>query len=219
MSSRAPTRRRRNPEPPETLEEYFKEQVEGARKDLETRIPHVSFDDFSGTPAYVAPGYVRAGRGLRDLRLHRLPSRARGTLYLVSATIGQAATSNTVAGTARALVRVSDKLRLPVLLHAHRDVELPRFVRIYDEEGFLPVHLHLPSGIPREFEERVYEQVLVANGSAYGLCDALETLARYHFLVPEEYREQIGMLTQQAFGDDDLAAYLQARELAALVSE
>jgi hypothetical protein len=47
----------------------------------------------------------------------------------------------------------------------------------------------------------------------------LETLARYHFLVPEEYREQIGMLTQQAFEDDDLAAYLQARELAALVSE
>jgi len=198
--------RRRNPDPPETLEKYFEEQVEGARKDLETRIPHVAFDDFSGR------------WGLRDLRLHRIPSGARGTLYLISATIGQAATSNTVAGTARALVRASDKLRLPVLLRAHKNVELPRFLSIYDEEGFLPVHLHLPSGIPREFEERVYAQVL-ANGSVYGLRDALETLARYHFLVPEEYGEQIGALAQQAFKDDDLAAYLQARELAALVSE
>jgi hypothetical protein len=202
----------RNPDPPQTLEEYFEEQVAGARKDLETRIPHVSFDDFSGRWEYVQKC------GLRDLRLNRIPSRARGTLYLISATIGLAATSNTVAGTARALVRVSDKLRLPVLLHAHRDVELTRFVRIYDGEGFLPVHLHLPSGIPREFERRIYEQVS-ANGSVYELLDALETLARYHFLVPEEYREQIGMLAQQAFEDDDLATYLQARELAALVSE
>jgi hypothetical protein len=203
--------RRRNPDPPETLEEYFEEQVAGARKDLETRIPHVSFDDFSGK-------WGTFQSGLRDLRLNRIPSRARGTLYLISATIGLAASSNTVAGTARALVRVSDKLRLPVLLLAHRDVELTRFVRIYDGEGFLPVHLHLPSGIPREFERRIYEQVL-ANGSVYELLDALETLARYHFLVPEEYREQIGMLAQQAFENDDLAAYLQARELAALVSE
>jgi len=206
------SRARRNPDFPETLEEYFKEQVAGARKDLETRIPHVSFDDFSRRWEYVEK------RGLRDLRLNRIPSRARGTLYLISATIGKAASSNTVAGTARALVRVSDKLRLPVLLHAHRDVELTRFVRIYDGEGFLPVHLHLPSGIPREFERRIYEQVL-ANGSVYELLDALETLARCHFLVPEEYREQIDMLAQQAFRDDDLGTYLQARELAALVSE
>jgi hypothetical protein len=208
---RGPRSRRHNPdayedEQPKTLRDYFGDALEEARKDLETRIPHVAFDDFRGR------------WGLRDLRLHRIPSGARGTLYLISATIGQAATSNTVAGTARALVRVSDKLRLPVLLHAHRDVELTRFVRIYDGEGFLPVHLHLPSGIPREFEERVYAQVL-ANGSVYGLRDALETLARYHFLVPEAYREQIGALAQQAFKDDDLAAYLQARELAALVSD
>jgi len=207
MPSHAPARRRRNPDPPETLREHFQKQVVLARKDLEARIPHVKFDNDA-----------RGGSGLRDLSLNRIPFPTRGTLYLISAYIGKDATANTVAGTARALVRVSDELRLPILLHEPKNSRLPRFEPLYDEDGALYAHLHLPKGIPSKVEDNILARVRV-EGSVYSLYDALETLARYHFLVPEEYREQIGRLAQQAFADDDLATYLQARELAALVSE
>jgi hypothetical protein len=208
---RTSARRRRNPDPPETLAEYFEEQVAGARKDLETRIPHVSFDDFSGK-------WGTFQSGLRDLSLNWIPFPTRGTLYLISAYIGKDATANTVAGTARALVRVSDELRLPILLHEPKNSRLPRFEPLYDEDGAPYGHLHLPKGIPSKVEDSILARVRV-EGSVYSLYGALEELAMYHFLVPEEYREQIGMLAQQAFENDDLAAYLQARELAALVSE
>jgi hypothetical protein len=201
------TRARRNPDPPETLREHFQKQVVLARKDLEARIPHVKFDNDA-----------RGGSGLRDLSLNRIPFPTRGTLYLISAYIGKDATANTVAGTARALVRVSDELRLPILLHEPKNSRLPRFEPLYDEDGAPYGHLHLPKGIPSKVEDSILARVRV-EGSVYSLYGALEELAMYHFLVPEEYREQIGMLTQQAFEDDDLAADLQARELASLVSE
>jgi hypothetical protein len=191
------------------LREHFQKQVVLARKDLEARIPHVKFDNEL---------YARGGSGLRDLSLNRIPFPTRGTLCLISAYIGKDATANTVAGTARALVRVSDELRLPILLHEPKNSRLPRFEPLYDEDGALYAHLHLPKGIPSKVEDSILARVRV-EGSVYSLYGALETLARYHFLVPEAYREQIGMLTQQAFEDDDLATYLQARELAALVSE
>jgi hypothetical protein len=36
--------------------------------------------------------------------------------------------------------------------------------------------------------------------------------------VPRRYRKQVGALLQQAYEDEDLATYLQAKELAALVA-
>jgi hypothetical protein len=44
-------------------------------------------------------------------------------------------------------------------------------------------------------------------------------MAENRFRVPQEYRKQIGALLQQAAKTEDLATYLQAKELAAVVAE
>jgi hypothetical protein len=48
---------------------------------------------------------------------------------------------------------------------------------------------------------------------------AASVMSENRFRVPQEYRKQIGALLQQAAETNDLAAYLQAKHLAALVAE
>jgi hypothetical protein len=71
----------------------------------------------------------------------------------------------------------------------------------------------VPSWFPRQ------SVIVAAFSGTKRRVTAAPTMAENRFRVPQEYRKQIGALLQQAAKTEDLATYLQAKELAAAVAE
>jgi hypothetical protein len=207
------TTRRRNPdayedEQPKTLRDYFEDVLEEARQDLEVTLPSVNYVEF----------HEENERGLNALGLNVVPFGG-GNVYFLFASLGRRTPPTTARKTARALARVADKMGLPMTTTTHSaKVSLPSPWH-YLAPPIGATYVYLPSTIPPRIGKQLYENI-DKRRSIYGLSYSQEPLATYHLpRVPEVYREQIGRLVRQAFENDDLATYLQARELAALVSE
>jgi len=213
MPPRAPRRtaRRRNPdayEQPKTLRDYFEDVLTSVRQDLEATLPSVNYVYF----------HEENERGLHALGLNVVPFGG-GNVYCLFAALGRRTPPTTARKTARALVRVAEKMGLPMTATTHSTkVSLPSPWH-YLSAPIGATYVYLPSTIPPRIRKQLYENI-DKRQSIYGLSYSQEPLATYHLpRVPKAYREQIGGLVRQAFENDDLAAYLQARELAALVSE
>jgi hypothetical protein len=204
---------RRNPdayEQPKTLRDYFEDVLEEARQDLEATLPSVNYVYF----------HEENERGLHALGLNVVPYGG-GTVYCLFAALGRRTPPTTARKTARALVRVAEKMGLPMTAKTHSTkVGLPSpWHHLPGEWGLDTYYVYLPSTIPPRIRKQLYENI-DKRQSISGLSYSQESLAIYHLpRVPKAYREQIGGLVRQAFENDDLATYLQARELAALVSE
>jgi hypothetical protein len=208
------TSRRYNPDAyedaqPETLRDYFRDVLEEARQDLEATLPSVNYVEF----------HEENERGLNALGLN-VVSFLGGDVYLLFAELGRRTPPATARKTARALVRVADKMGLPMTANTHSaKVGLPSPWHYLPSEWGPGTYVYLPSTIPPRTRKQLYENI-DKRQSVYGLSHSQEPLATYHLpRVPKAYREQIGGLVRKAFENDDLATYLQARELAALVSE
>lgn len=210
-----PTRRRRNPDPPQTLREYL--QVRDADKTLaifeDAGIDMESHDDGSGARFfYFEDGYgylyVYVGSTFPiieiDAKTHPNPTRLVDFTPIVKALSEQ---------TGR-IVTLS--LRNPPKPYA--DMIADGFV--VSEAWYGDKFTY----VPRYFKERF------ATGVAYGKPRPSPTRLRpawKEYLphdigvdrVPRQYRTKVKRLALDALAHNDLGTYLQARELAALVSE
>jgi hypothetical protein len=72
--------------------------------------------------------------------------------------------------------------------------------------------------VPQRFPRRAAIASLFYNESTTPKAALLRVMAESRFPVPRAYRKQIGALVLQALKDKDLASYLQAKELAAMVA-
>ena len=74
--------------------------------------------------------------------------------------------------------------------------------------------VYVPKGFPRRNDLH-----LDIRSEKRSKARVLKLMTEFHFPgVPRQYRKQIGALVQHAYETNDLATYLQAKELAALVA-
>ena len=197
-----PSYRRRNPDPPETLTQYRGEEFAAALSRAGARVKRhpwagIAFDiDYEGAQSTMWFGMAFPSfTSLNYLPLQR---------------------------TARLLAPVAESLG-EILTYSWPGAAFPEFIA--KPHG---LRIFLPSGVKNKRSVASAVHIHRWPGTGYGSSDRAyamlpkieKALAEARSRdVPKKYRKQVEELFQQAFADDDLATYIQARDLAALVSE
>lgn len=217
MPSHAPARRRRNPDPPQTLREYLQARdaektfaiFEDAGIDLERNADGSGARYFSfELPDWYGYIYVFVGSTFPvieiDAKAHPNPAR-----LVDFTTIAKALSEQT-----GRIVTLS--LRRPP--KSYDDMLADGFV--FSEAWYGDKFVYVPGYFPERF----------ATGVAYGKPRPSPTRMRpawKEYLphdvgvdrVPRQYRTKVKRLVLDALAHDDLDRYIQARELAELVAE
>jgi len=215
MPTRRPARRTRrthrlNPDPPQSLREYLRERDEAIAQgafvaagiDIAPEAATLSFVAFS-LPDWTSYGYVFVFSNYPAIRIDAKSYHGRVDLPSIS-------------------VALAERTGRVVTL------ELGRSPKTYDEmiaQGFTFVETWNGDRfvyVPTHFEDRG------AVGSAFVKERRVSMRSPYKeyllndvsiLRVPRKYRSQVRRLVLDALAHDDLNLYMQARELAALVSE
>jgi len=215
MPSRTPThsRRRRNPDPPQTLQEYREEAFAEA---LSAAGAHVEHDKFFNTlrvtqgDVFVLMTFKKTFIGF-ELRYGHLWGKPhdRDALTLQACDL---------------LVPLAEQLGEILVFQPVDRQPLPLITPV----SGIPFYVFVPScaknglATARAVYGLFYFRALGSTRKTKTEAQAkiVKSLAEARSRdVPKKYRPQVEELFRSAFENDDLATYLQARELAALVSE
>ena len=209
---RRPARRRRNPDPPQTLQEYREEAFAEALSAAGVRVEH---DKFFNTlrvtqgDVFVLMMFKRTFIWF-ELRYGHLwgTPHSREALELQALDL---------------LIPLAEQLG-EILVSETVNPEPSPLVTPVSGRSF---HVFVPScaknGLATAHD--MYKFLFSFRGSerkasTQAGAKIAKALAEIHACrVPKKYRKQVTELFRQAFADDDLGTYLQARELAELVSE